>query len=115
MPNNTIFHKIMRGEIPSTKVFEDERCFAIRDVNPVSPTHILVIPKTDIPKLSEADQSHKELLGHLLYICSEIARQENISDDGYRIVINSGESAGQTVFQLHMHVLGGRDFSWPPG
>ena len=115
MPNNTIFHKIMRGEIPAEKVYEDSMCIAIRDVNPISPTHILVIPKIDIPKLSEIQESQKGILGHLLFVCAEIAKQEEIAEDGYRVVINSGEAAGQTVFQLHMHLLGGRDFSWPPG
>ncbi len=105
----------MRGEIPSIKIWDDEKCFAIRDVAPISPVHILVIPKVDIPQLSEADSSHKELLGHLLFVSAEVARQEKISESGYRVVINSGESAGQTVFQLHLHVVGGREFSWPPG
>lgn len=115
MPNDTIFHRIIRGEIPCTKVYEDDLCIAIRDVNPVSSTHILIIPKEDMVNLNAATESHKNLLGHMLVIASQIAKQENISEDGYRIVINTGESGGQTVFQLHMHVLGGRYFAWPPG
>ena len=115
MPNNTIFHKIINGEIPCAKVYEDDLCIAIRDVNPVSSTHILVIPKEDIVNLDEVKENHKHLLGHMLVTTSEIAKKENISEDGYRIVINTGEFGGQTVFQLHMHLLGGRPFAWPPG
>lgn len=113
---DTIFHKIIRREIPANIVFEDELTIAIRDVNPVADTHILVIPKAkDLPKLSEANQDDKLLLGHMLLVCKSIANQQGLDEQGYRIVINCGENAGQTVFQLHMHLLGGRSFSWPPG
>ena len=111
----TIFHKIIKREIPATIVFEDEHCLAIRDVSPVSPTHILLIPKKTIPSLANAEESDKTLLGHMLLVCAEIARKEGIAEDGYRVVINSGKNGAQTVFQLHMHIVGGREFSWPPG
>jgi len=111
----TIFHKIIRGEIPADVVFEDETVLAFRDVNPVSPIHILVIPKKTLPGLDDATESDKALLGHMLYVVAEIARKEGIAKDGYRTVINCGEDGGQTVFQLHMHLLGGREHGWPPG
>ena len=113
--SETIFHKIINKEIDSEIIYEDDLVIAISDINPVASTHILVIPKKTIPKLSESKTEDKELLGHMLLVCKDIAEQKNLSEDGYRVVINNGENAGQTVFQLHMHVLGGRDFSWPPG
>lgn len=115
MSERTIFHKIIDGEIPADIVHEDELCIAIRDINPVSSTHILVIPKKSISKLSEATASDKELLGHMLLQIKSLAEAEGIAEDGYRVVINNGERASQSVFQLHMHLLGGRHFSWPPG
>ena len=115
MAGDTIFHKIMDGEIPSTKLHDDEYCFAIKDIEPASPVHILVIPKKTIPKLAEASKDDKQLLGHMLLVIKDLAEQEGIAEDGYRVVINSGENASQSVFQLHMHLLGGRSFSWPPG
>ncbi len=112
---DTIFHKIINKEIPAKIVYEDELCLAMRDINPVSPTHVLIIPKKTIPTLKEVQANDKELLGHLLCVASEIAKKENISEDGYRVVINCGANACQSVFQLHLHLLGGRSFSWPPG
>ena len=112
---DTIFHKIINKEIKADIIFEDELVIAIKDINPVADTHILVIPKKSIEKLSESNSEDKELLGHMLLVCKKIADQKNLDKDGYRIVINNGENAGQTVFQLHMHLLGGRSFSWPPG
>ena len=113
--SDTIFHKIINREIESEIVYEDDLVIAINDISPVANTHILVIPKKTIPMLSESGAEDKELLGHMLLACSKIAEEKSIAKDGYRVVINNGQSAGQTVFQLHMHVLGGRDFSWPPG
>jgi histidine triad (HIT) family protein len=112
---DTIFHKIIRREIPSEIVHEDDLCIAIKDVSPVSPTHLLIIPKETLPKLADAEQKDKALLGHMLFVCKQLAEQEGISEDGFRVVINNGENASQTVFQLHMHLIGGRRFSWPPG
>lgn len=111
--SDTIFGKIINREIPADIVYEDEHCLAFRDVNPQAPTHILVIPKSPIAKLSDADSNQHELLGYLLLKLKEIAEQEDISD--YRVVINNGAAAGQSVFHLHLHLLAGRDFGWPPG
>lgn len=109
----TLFEKIIAREIPATIVHEDAWCVAFRDISPQAPTHILVVPRTPIPMLSQADDGHAELLGRCLLAASAVAAQEKL--DGYRVVINNGESAGQTVFHLHLHVLGGRRMSWPPG
>jgi histidine triad (HIT) family protein len=113
--NQTIFHKIIRKEIPADILYEDERVIAIKDVAPASPTHLLVIPKKTLPSLSDAKTEDCELLGHMLLVIRDLASKSGITEEGYRVVINSGERAGQTVFQLHMHLLSGRDFSWPPG
>ncbi|MGB7085970.1 MAG: histidine triad nucleotide-binding protein [Phormidesmis sp.] len=113
MGEETIFSKIIRREIPADIVYEDDLCLAFRDITPQAPTHILVIPKKPIPKLADAQTEDKALLGHLLFAVSAIARQEKL--DGYRVVINTGEEAGQTVFHLHLHLLGGRALGWPPG
>jgi len=110
---DTIFGKIINREIPTDIVYEDERCLAFRDVNPQAPVHILVIPKEPIPKLSDAESNQQELLGYLLLKIKEIAEQEGIHD--YRVVINNGAGAGQSVFHLHLHLLAGRAFNWPPG
>ncbi|PZO20178.1 MAG: histidine triad nucleotide-binding protein [Leptolyngbya foveolarum] len=114
MSEDTLFSKIIRREIPADIVYEDELCLAFRDITPQAPTHILVIPKQPIPKLADAQPEDKMILGHLLFTVSEIARQENL-DNGYRVVINTGEEGGQTVFHLHLHLLGGRALGWPPG
>lgn len=114
MSEDTLFSKIIRREIPADIVYEDELCLAFRDITPQAPTHILVIPKQPIPKLADAKPEDKMILGHLLFTMSEIARQENL-DNGYRVVINTGEEGGQTVFHLHLHLLGGRALGWPPG
>ena len=114
MSEDTIFGKIIRREIPADIVYEDDLCLAFRDITPQAPTHILVIPKKPIPKLAEAVEEDKALLGHMLLKVSEIAKQESL-DNGYRVVINTGEEGGQTVFHLHMHLLGGRALGWPPG
>jgi histidine triad (HIT) family protein len=109
----TIFKKIIDREIPADIVFEDDRCLAFRDVNPQAPTHVLVIPKKEIPKLSDATEADEGLLGHLMLVANQVAKQEALP--GYRLVVNCGEEAGQTVFHLHLHVLGGRSMVWPPG
>lgn len=113
--SDTIFHKIIRREIPATIVYEDEHALAFRDISPVAPVHVLIIPKVTIPSLREADAQHKELLGHLLLVAGQIARSEGLDENGYRVVVNAGEDGGQTVFQLHLHLLGGRELEWPPG
>ena len=110
-----LFCKIVAGEIPAAKVYEDERAVAFRDINPQAPTHVLVIPRAHIASLGEASESDEALLGHLLVAAASVAREEGLGEGGYRTVINTGAGAGQTVFHIHVHVLGGRRLSWPPG
>lgn len=108
-----IFCKIIAGDIPSKMVLESDECIAIRDVNPQAPTHVLVIPKehvSDITKVTDA-----KLLGTLFHKASEVAQKENVVDDGFRLVVNTGDNGGQTVHHLHIHVIGGRSMKWPPG
>lgn len=111
--NDTIFGRILRGEIPCDQVYADDQCLAFRDVAPQAPVHILVIPREHVVNLAEAGEEHGQLLGHLLLVAARVARQEGLS--GFRTVINSGAEAGQTVFHLHVHVIGGRPLDWPPG
>ena len=110
----TLFTKIINREIPADIVYEDEQCLAFRDIDPKAPTHILIVPKKEIPKVSEAAAEDQKLLGHLLLKAGDIARSEGVSGN-FRLVINNGESAGQTVFHLHIHLMAGRAFDWPPG
>lgn len=112
--NDTIFGKIIRREIPADIIYEDELCLAFLDVNPQAPQHIILIPKKLIPKLADAGKEDKELLGHMLLKAGDIARQLGV-DDTFRLVVNNGAKAGQSVFHLHMHILAGRSFGWPPG
>ena len=111
--SDTIFGRILRGEIPCQEVYADDLCMAFRDVNPQAPVHVLVIPREPIAGLNEASEEHRALLGHLLLVAARVARQEGL--DSWRTVINTGAEAGQTVFHLHLHVIGGRPMSWPPG
>ena len=113
MTEETIFSRIIKGEIPCDKVYSDNSCIAFRDIQPQAPVHILVIPRKPIISLREADQEDKELLGHLLLMSAKIAKQEGLKN--WRTVINSGSEAGQTVFHLHIHIIGGRKLNWPPG
>ena len=110
---DSIFGRIARGELRADVVYEDDRALAFRDINPQAPTHILVIPRKPIERLSAADSSDAPLLGHLLDVARKVASQEGLRD--FRLVVNDGAAAGQTVFHLHVHVLGGRAFGWPPG
>ena len=114
MAEVTIFDKIVKGEIPSTKVFEDELVLAFKDINPVAPVHVLLIPKSrdGLDRLSQAEDRHKALLGHMMVTVPKVAKAAGISD--YRVVINDGAKAGQSVFHLHMHIIGGGSLSWPP-
>ncbi len=114
MSNDTIFSKIIRREIPADIVYEDDLCLGFRDVNPQAPVHILIIPKKAISQLSDAGQEDQSLLGHLLLTANHIADQLGLHK-GYRLVINNGAEAGQTVFHLHCHLLGDRPMRWPPG
>tara|TARA_B100000131_G_C17890789_1_gene522216 strand:+ start:376 stop:717 length:342 start_codon:yes stop_codon:yes gene_type:complete len=113
MTEETIFSKILAGEIPCDEVYQDSNCLAFRDIQPQGPTHILVIPKKAIPSLKEVKDNDTELLGHLLVVASTLAKKEGL--ESWRTVINTGEEAGQTVFHLHIHVIGGRPLAWPPG
>lgn len=110
----TIFDKIINKEIPADIVFEDDQCLAFKDVNPQAPIHILIIPKQKIVKVADTKPKDQSVLGHLLVTAAEIAEQLDVKD-AFRLVINNGENAGQTVFHLHIHLLAGRPFSWPPG
>jgi histidine triad (HIT) family protein len=109
-----LFCKIVKGEIPSTPIFEDALGYAFADINPKAPVHILIVPREHIPSLVQTDQSKRALLGHLLWAAAEIARDKGLGN-GYRIVMNTGEDGGQTVDHLHLHLLGGRAMHWPPG
>ncbi len=115
MSGECLFCKIIAGEIPANKVYEDNDVMGFHDINPVAPTHILVIPKRHIAAISEARSADAALLGQLLMKGGEIAREQGLEDDGYRFVINTGDHGGQTVFHLHLHILGGRRLTWPPG
>jgi histidine triad (HIT) family protein len=112
MSDNCIFCKIVRGEIPSKSVAESETALAFRDLNPQAPIHVLVIPKVHVASLAEA--SDNAMLGDLLAFAARVARSENL-EEGYRVVANTGPNGGQTVDHLHLHVLGGRRMTWPPG
>jgi histidine triad (HIT) family protein len=109
-----LFCRIIRGEIPSKKVYEDEHTYAFDDINPQAPTHVLVVPKKHVRGLKEAAAGDAELIGHCQLAAANIARQRSI-EDGYRTVLNVGPRAGQSVFHLHVHLLGGRNLQWPPG
>jgi histidine triad (HIT) family protein len=111
---DTIFSKIIRKEIPADIIYEDEWAIAFRDISPQAPVHILVIPKKPMPRLADAEAEDVQLLGHLLMTVKQIAAQEGL-EDGYRVVINTGPDGGQTVYHLHLHLLGGRSMTWPPG
>jgi histidine triad (HIT) family protein len=110
-----LFCRILAGEIPADAVYEDDRSIAFRDINPQAPQHILVIPREHIESLDEATQKDEALLGHLLRVAARTANEQGLSESGYRTVINTGTGAGQSVLHLHVHVLGGRSLSWPPG
>lgn len=112
---DSIFAKIIRREVPADIVYEDNLALAFRDKNPQAPVHILVIPKQAIAKLSDAESKDHALMGHLLLTAKRVAEQEGLSEDGYRVVINNGPNGGQTVYHLHLHILGGRQMKWPPG
>lgn len=114
MSPKTIFKRIIDKEIPANIVYEDDRCLAFHDVNPQAATHVLIIPKKEIPSLADIDEADRDLLGHLLVITSRLAKKLGL-DSGYRTVINSGPDGGQTVDHLHIHLLGGRPLTWPPG
>ena len=109
-----IFCKIVEGTIPSKAVYQDERAFAFMDLNPQAPSHVLIVPREHIASLNDANLETRELLGHLLWVAADIAEKRGLGK-GYRVVVNTGEDGGQTVDHLHLHLLGGRSLTWPPG
>lgn len=111
--SETLFSRIIAREIPADIVYEDERCLAFRDINPQAPLHVLVVPKRPLDRLSSATASDQDLLGHLMLKAGEVAREQGY--DEFRLVVNNGATAGQSVFHLHIHVLAGRALGWPPG
>ena len=110
----TLFSKIITREIPADIVYEDTHCLAFRDINPQAPTHVLLIPKQEIPRLADAQDADQALLGHLMLAAGKVARQLGV-EDAFRLIVNNGADAGQTVFHLHLHILAGRSMRWPPG
>ena len=113
--SKTLFEKIIAREISATIVYEDDKVIAFRDIKPQAPTHVLIIPKKPIPRLAEAAPADHKVLGHLLLKAAEVADKLGLKQSGYRIVINNGPDAGEAVPHLHVHILGGRQMSWPPG
>lgn len=115
MANETIFSKIIRREIPADIVYEDDTCLAFRDINPQAPIHILIIPKEPLASVADAEERHADMLGHLVVTARQVARAEGILENGFRLVVNAGQDGGQEVHHLHIHLLGGRRLTWPPG
>lgn len=113
--SDCIFCKIINGEIPAKKIYENEKVIAFNDINPVAPIHILVIPKEHIESSNYIDENNKDIIGHIFLAIKEICNSEKIEEQGYRIVSNCGDIGGQTVDHIHFHILGGRNMSWPPG
>ncbi len=112
---NCLFCRIVAGEIPSDQVFADDQLVAFRDITPRAPTHVLVVPREHIRSLAEVAESDAPIAGHLITATAEIARREGLAERGYRVVANVGRWGGQTVDHLHLHLMGGRSFTWPPG
>jgi histidine triad (HIT) family protein len=112
--SDCLFCKIIEGKIPSKKVYEDDRVFAFEDINPGAPTHVLIIPKRHLEGLNKAKAEDAELIGYMHLVAAQIGRDRGI-EDGYRTVLNVGPRSGQSVFHIHLHILGGRDLKWPPG
>ncbi|HUR40240.1 MAG TPA: histidine triad nucleotide-binding protein [Verrucomicrobiae bacterium] len=110
----TLFEKIIDKEIPATIIYEDEHCVAFKDIQPAAPTHVLLVPRKVLPKLSDAGPDDQALLGHLLLTANKVAAQLGVGD-AFRLTINNGAGAGQSVFHLHLHIIGGRPLKWPPG
>lgn len=115
MSDDTIFGKIARGEMKADVVYENEHVVAFRDINPQAPTHVLVIPRKAIATINDIEPDDRALVGELFLAAKEVARLEGLEQSGYRVVMNCGEGAGQSVFHIHLHVLGGRALQWPPG
>ena len=115
MADKTLFQKICDKELPADIVHEDELCVAFRDINPVAPIHILVVPRKPIPRVAMAEQDDQSLLGHLLLVAARISKSEEFAEQGFRLVINNGPYGGESFAHLHVHLLAGRQLEWPPG
>lgn len=114
MAEKSIFARIIDGEIPAKLVYEDDQVVAFNDVNPQAPVHILIVPRKPIDRIENVGESDRALVGHMVFAAAKIAKEQQLAD-GYRLVFNNGDNAGQTVFHIHLHLLGGRRFGWPPG
>ena len=114
MPD-TIFSKIIRGELDADIVYSDDTCIAFRDINPQAPVHVLIIPRKEISGIEAMQDGDAPIVGHLFEVARDLAKQLGVAESGYRLVINNGPAAGQTVFHLHVHLLAGRNLNWPPG
>jgi len=112
---NCLFCKIVAGDIPAEIIYESDSAIGFRDVNPQAPTHVLIIPREHIATINDLDAGHEVTVGNLYMAAKAIAADEGLADEGYRVVMNCNEAAGQTVFHIHLHLLGGRPFTWPPG
>ena len=110
-----LFCKIINGEIPSEKVYEDEYVYAFNDISPTAPVHVLIVPKKHISTINDIEDNDAELIGHIYLAAKKIAQEKGIAEDGYRVVTNCNQMAGQTVFHIHFHLLGGRELNWPAG
>jgi len=115
MTTDCIFCKIISKQIPANFVYEDEQVVVIKDINPQAPHHLLILPKEHIPTINDLQEQHKPLVGHMMLVVKKLAKDLKIDKSGYRVLMNCQEGAGQTVFHVHMHLLGGRTFNWPPG
>lgn len=113
--SDCLFCKIMNGDISADKVFEDDRIFAFKDINPQAPVHVLIIPRKHIPTVNELTEADDDMVGHIYRTAARLAQEFGISSDGYRIVTNCNAMAGQSVYHIHFHLLGGRPMNWPPG
>ena len=111
---DTLFDKIIRREIPADIVYEDDESLAFKDINPQAPVHLLIIPKRQIATINDVEIDDRELMGHLFYVAKKLAAEQGFAEEGYRVVMNCNESAGQTVFHLHLHLLAGKPLGWPP-
>lgn len=115
MTEKTLFGKIIDGEIPADKLYEDEQVLAFRDINPQAPVHVLIIPKKPIATVNDLEPGDAAVVGKMFLVAKQIAADEGVDDDGYRLVMNCNENAGQSVFHIHLHLLAGRPLEWPPG
>ncbi|MBN1902297.1 histidine triad nucleotide-binding protein [Candidatus Sumerlaeota bacterium] len=113
--SDCLFCRIASGDIKSTLVYESDDILAFRDINPQAPTHILIIPREHIPTTNDLEEKHAAIVGKMVLVARNLAEKEGLADDGYRLVFNCNQNAGQAVFHIHLHLLGGRRFSWPPG